>query len=363
MSSSAGPSAGPTSGGYEDLPDGVVVADADGIVVSFNRAAERVTGLKAADVLGRPLTEALPLTDAAGRDWWLVSNPFGGLATRTRQVERALSLPQGRTVLMTAAYERQQRGGPVSRVVVALRGTEARDRMEQVHADLIATVAHELRSPLTGVKGFTATLLAKWDKFTDEQRRLMLEAVDSDADRLTRLIAELLDVARIDSGRVQLHRLPTDLSALVQRRVEAQVVAGRDRTSYQLELSDAVPEVWVDPDKLGQVVDNLLENAARHGDGVITVSVRHDPDGVVLAVSDQGPGVPEHQATRVFGRFWKGPDRGGTGLGLYVVRGLVEAHGGRVALVPPESGGARFVVVLPAGEPERIDATGSTPDF
>ena len=347
---------------YDVLPDGVVVADADGTVVVFNRAAERVTGLSAAEALGRPLVEALPLTDGAGRDWWLVSNPFGGLATRTRQVERALSLPDGRTVLATAAYERKQRGGPVDRVVIALRGTEARDRMEQVHADLIATVAHELRSPLTGVKGFTATLLGKWEKFTDEQRRLMLEAVDSDADRLTRLIAELLDVARIDSGRVQLHRLPVDLTALVRRRVEAQVVAGRDPDSYQLDLATGVPEVWVDPDKLGQVIDNLLENAARHGEGLITVSLRHDPDGVVLAVTDEGPGVPEHQATRVFGRFWKGPDRGGTGLGLYVVRGLVEAHGGRVALVPPETGGARFVVVLPAGEPERTEATGAGAD-
>ena len=83
-------------------------------------------------------------------------------------------------------------------------------------------MAHELRSPLTGIKGFTATLLAKWDRFTEDQRRLMLEAVDSDADRLTRLIAELLDVARIDAGRLELRRVPTDLAALVRKRVEAQ---------------------------------------------------------------------------------------------------------------------------------------------
>jgi signal transduction histidine kinase len=223
--------------------------------------------------------------------------------------------------------------------------------MEQVHADLIATVAHELRSPLTGIKGFTATLLHRWDRFNDEQRLLMLEAVDSDADRLTRLIAELLDVARIDSGRVQLKRLPTDLAALVRHRVDAQIVAGHEVQDYLLNLGEDVPEVWVDPDKIGQVVDNLLENAATHGDPPISVSLRHDPDGVVIAVSDEGKGVPDHQANRVFGRFWKGPDRGSTGLGLYVVRGLVEAHGGRVALVPHERGGARFVVVLPAGEP------------
>lgn len=180
---------------------------------------------------------------------------------------------------------------------------------------------------------------------------MMLEAVDNDADRLTRLIAELLDVARIDAGRLELRRVPTDLSALVGSRVEAKVVAGVERSRFVVDAADDLPEVWADPDKLGQVVDNLLENALRHGDGLVSITVRLDPDGVVVTVTDQGRGVPEGQAHRVFGRFWKGQERGGSGLGLYVVRGVVEAHGGRVALVPPPEGGARFVVVLPVGDP------------
>jgi len=343
---------------YDALPDGVVIADATGTVTTFNRAAERITGIAASDALGSSLAEVLPLTDGTGRDWWLVSNPFGGLAIRTRQVERTLELPDGRTVLVTARYERAHRGAPVSRLVLMLRGTEVRDRMEKVHADLIATVAHELRSPLTGIKGFTATLLHRWDRFSDDQRKLMLEAVDTDADRLTRLIAELLDVARIDSGRVQLKRLPCDLESVVRHRVDAQVAAGRPSSDYVVDVPAEVPEVWVDPDKIGQVLDNLLENAARHGEPPITVSLRHDPDGVVLAVTDHGTGVPEHQATRVFGRFWRGAG-GGTGLGLYVVRGLVEAHGGRVALVPTEDAGARFVVILPTADPtEQLPSAG-----
>lgn len=339
------------AGAYDDLPDAVVVADADGTVVSVNRAAARLLGEPAQSLVGRRLDDALPLVDGSGRDWWLVSNPFGGLATRTRQVERVLQLPDERYLLVTAAYVRDVRGGPVRQVVVCLRGTEARDRAERGHADLIATVAHELRSPLTGIKGFTSTLLARWDRFTDEQRREMLDAVDHDADRLTRLIAELLDVARIDSGRLELRRVPVDLAALVRQRVEAKVVAGADPARFDVSAADGLPEVWVDPDKVGQVVDNLLENALRHGEGTVTTTVRQDPDGVVLTVADEGPGIPEDQAHRVFGRFWKGRERGGTGLGLYVVRGVVEAHGGRVALVPPPEGGARFVVVLPVGDP------------
>ena len=338
------------AGAYDDLPDGVVEVGADGLVMSCNRAAIRILGVPADELVGLPLADALPLADSAGRDWWMVSNPFGGLSTRSRQVERVLQLPDGRYLLVTASYVRPARGAPVERIVVSLRSTEARDRAEREHADLIATVAHELRSPLTGVKGFTSTLLNKWDRFTEEQRRLMLEAVDSDADRLTRLIAELLDVARIDAGRLELRRVPTDLAALVRRRVDAKIVSGVEAERFVLQVAEDLPEVWIDPDKLGQVIDNLVENALRHGDGTVTVTVRQDPDGLVLSVTDEGQGVPAGQAHRIFGRFWKGSERGGTGLGLYVVNGIVEGHGGRVALVPPPEGGARFVVVLPVDD-------------
>ncbi len=341
----------PPAPDYDEIPDAIVVVGADGIVVSCNASTGRVLGVDREEMIGLALSDALPLSDAAGRDWWQVTNPFGGLSTRTRQVERVLQLPDGRYVLATASYVRASRGAPVDRVVVSLRGTEARDRAEREHADLIATVAHELRSPLTGIKGFTATLLAKWDRFTEDQRRLMLEAVDSDADRLTRLIAELLDVARIDAGRLELRRVPTDLSALVGKRVDAREAAGVDAARFAIDADDDLPDVWVDPDKMGQVLDNLIENALRHGEGTITLTVRQDPDGLVMSVADQGPGIPPGRAHRIFGRFWKGSDRGGTGLGLYVVNGIVEAHGGRIALVPPPEGGARFVVVLPVGDP------------
>ncbi len=165
----------------DELPDGLVVADAHGRIVCFNRQASRLTSLPGARALGAPLEEALPLEDLKGRRWWALTDPYGGLAIRTGQPERNLLLPGGREVLVAARYVRARPLGPVSRVVVTLRGTEARRRTERSHAELIATVAHELRSPLTSVKGFTATLLAKWDRFTDDQKRLMLETVDADA--------------------------------------------------------------------------------------------------------------------------------------------------------------------------------------
>ncbi|MGI5336939.1 ATP-binding protein [Streptomyces sp. CA-181903] len=340
----------------DDLPDGLVVADAAGRVVAFNAAAARVTALRPADALGRPLDRALPLEDLDGRRWWPLSDPYGGLATRTGQPERNLLLPGGREVLVSARYVRERPLGPLVRLVVQLRGTEARRRTERSHAELIATVAHELRSPLTSVKGFTATLLAKWERFTDDQKRLMLETVDADADRVTRLIAELLDISRIDSGRLEVRRQPVDMAAAVRRHVAAHTARGQHADRFVVRVVEPLPQLWADPDKIDQVLGNLLENAVRHGGGTVTIEVapaltNARTEGTAVTVSDEGPGIPEDAMTRVFTRFWRGSKRGGTGLGLYIVKGIVEAHGGTITVGRSAHGGARFRFTLPVGAP------------
>ncbi|MFF9071668.1 ATP-binding protein [Streptomyces sp. NPDC014735] len=340
----------------DDLPDGLVVADASGRIVCYNAAAARITAVPRAAALGRLLEQALPLEDLKGHRWWALTDPYGGLATRTGQPERHLLLPGGREVLVSARYVRERPTGPVRRVVVSLRGTEARRRNERSHAELIATVAHELRSPLTSVKGFTATLLAKWERFTDDQKRLMLETVDADAGRVTRLIAELLDISRIDSGRLELRRQPVDLSAAVERHVQALTAKGQDPDRFLVRTCQPVPGVWADPDKVDQVLGNLLENAVRHGEGTVTIEVApapadDDEKGTAVTVSDEGPGIPEESMSRVFTRFWRGSKRGGTGLGLYIVKGIVQAHGGTITVGRGPGGGAEFRFVLPVSTP------------
>lgn len=340
----------------DDLPDGLVVADESGRVVCFNRAATRITTVRRADAIGSPLERALPLEDLEGRRWWPLTDPYGGLATRVGQPERNLLLPGGREVLVSARYVRTHPCGPVRRVVVSLRDTEARRRTERSHAELIATVAHELRSPLTSVKGFTATLLAKWERFTDDQKRLMLETVDADANRVTRLIAELLDISRIDSGRLEVRRQPVDIATAVGRHIQAHVSAGQAPGRFVVRLHRPLPDLWADPDKIDQVLSNLLENAVRHGEGTVTIEVAPAPlknqaEGTAVTVSDEGPGIPEESMGRVFTRFWRGSKRGGTGLGLYIVKGLVEAHGGTITVGRAPGGGARFRFTLPVAAP------------
>jgi signal transduction histidine kinase len=338
--------------GVEEHPDGLVVADETGQVVVFNSVAGRITGVEPDEVLGKHIAEALPLEDIDGRRWWECTDPYGGLSTRTRQPERNLLLPGGREVLVSARYVRSRRCGPLVRLVVALRGTDVRVRSERRQADLVATVAHELRSPLTSVKGFTATLLTKWERFSDEQKRLMLETVNADADRVTRLITELLDIARIDSGRLEVRRQVVDLAGVVERHVAGMVTGGLPADRFTVTVPTPLPEMWVDPDKLDQILANLLENAIRHGAGTVTVTVAGAGDGAAVMVSDEGPGIPDELVGRVFTRFWRGNRRGGTGLGLYIVKGLVEAHGGTVGVSRAASGGAEFRCTLPPGTPD-----------
>ncbi|MDQ1672787.1 MAG: hypothetical protein QOC98_1349, partial [Frankiaceae bacterium] len=327
----------PTS--YDELPDAVLVLDGDGGLVSANLAAAALLHLDLPAALGRHIGDVLVLLDERGNDWWECSRGLLRLPGVRRQPERRLMLadPAGmsggdREVLVTVQYVRDR--GQVQRLVLCLRDTASRRRLERSRADLVSTVAHELRSPLTSVKGFTATLLAKWDRFTDEQKQLMLATVNADADRVTRLLTELLDVSRIDAGRLELRKQVVDVRERVRRVVAGHVASGELESRFVVRESGESPEMWLDPDKLDQVLANLVENALRHGGGVVEIDVRFTDvavdggsgsvvdggavdggavPGVEVVVSDHGDGIPTSTRARIFTKFWRGGNRrGGT---------------------------------------------------
>jgi signal transduction histidine kinase len=265
-------------------------------------------------------------------------------------------------VLVSVGYARDGRSGPVRRLVISLRGAQERARLERSRAELVSTVAHELRAPLTSVKGFTATLLAKWSRFSDDQKRVMLETVNADADRVTRLITELLDVSRIESGRMEVRRQLVDVPERARKIIAGRVASGESEDRFRLEAAHDLPETWLDADKIDQILGNLVENAVRHGAGIVTVVVRRaqvlgdqlsgdQQEAVTVSVRDQGEGIPPEMALRVFRQFWRGKRRGGTGLGLYIVKGLIEAMEGEIAVARAPGGGAEFRFTLPAGTP------------
>jgi signal transduction histidine kinase len=338
------------------LPDGVVLAGPDGRVTVISTVAAAMLGVPP-DSVGRPLAEVLALRDQDGNAWMGHNRPYEGLPTRTAVPEQSWLLPNGEEALVAAKIHRPALDRPVDEVAVTIRSGRGRARLDRERSDLVATVAHELRSPLTGVKGFVQALLNRWDRLNDEQKKLMLTTVAADSDRLTRLIAELLDVARIDTGRLQLHPRPSDAAVLTRRIVDS--VSESTARPIELDVADGLPDIHADPDKFTQVVTNLVENAVRHGEGRVHVRLAPlgpgelgDQPGVRITVDDQGEGIPVDMRRRVFTKFWKGGKRGGSGLGLYIVGGLTKVHGGTVTIDDAPGGGARISVAWPSAVPD-----------
>jgi signal transduction histidine kinase len=218
-------------------------------------------------------------------------------------------------------------------------------------AELISKMAHELRSPLTSVKGFSSMLVTRWDRFTDEQRLQFVETIHHDAERMGRIVTDVLDLARMEAGRLELHPNNQPL-APVAERATARVsdLPGSERVV--VEIAGDI-RVFADPDKLESVLANLIENACKFSDsGAIVVSARRDGDAVDISVSDQGIGIEKAR----LGSLFEGPAPGtpqsspsGIGLGLYLSRGLVEAHGGSMTVDSRPGAGSTFVVRVPTG--------------
>jgi len=337
------------------LPDPTVLVGADGRIVACNRLANRLAGH---ELVGRPAREVLVLTDETGRHWWDCARPLEAdplLAPRVPETDLELRMAGGATrpVSIVAARPLSQDGRV--HLVLSLRRAERRRRLDAARSDLVSTVSHEIRSPLTSVKGFTKTLLAKWDRFTDEQKRQMLATVNDDADRVTRLLGELLDVSRIDAGRLRLRRQLIDLPAIVER-VTDRFAVDDPNGRLAVDLPAGMPQLYADPDKVEQVVTNLIENALKYSDGPVEVRGEVGHDEVRLTVTDKGPGIAAEHLDAIFTKFFRrsGERRSGTGLGLYITKGIVQAHGGRIWATSTVGQGSSFHFTLPRGGLELV---------
>lgn len=201
--------------------------------------------------------------------------------------------------------------------------------------ELISAVSHELRGPITAVKGYSELLQDRWDRLDDEAKLMMLRQVSHEADRVFRMVTELLDVSRLQLGRIELRRRPVELAPVARAAVEA-VALEWPKLDASVELA-GVPAVDADPDKLRQVLTNLVENACKYGDaGPLDIAGVVDGDRVRVSVSDHGAGIPAADLPHVFDRYFRGARADaqptGIGLGLWICRGLIEAHGGTMSI-------------------------------
>ena len=219
--------------------------------------------------------------------------------------------------------------------------------------EIISTVSHELRSPLTSIKGFTSLLISRWDDIAEDRKLEMLEQVRHDADRVTRMLTELLDISRLETGQLHLRRRPLDLAALAASVVEKVALQEPDLEADVVFPPD-FPEVMADADKVEQVLSNLVENAAKYASPRgLRIEGSVSDDGIAVAVTDSGEGIPAEDLPRVFERFFRREEGRptGTGLGLWISRGLVEAHGGGLTANSVVGEGSTFRFTLPSGPP------------
>ena len=217
-------------------------------------------------------------------------------------------------------------------------------------AEMISKIAHELRSPLTSVKGFSSTLIRRWDRFTDEQKFQFVETIHADAERMGRIVSEVLDLARLETGRLELHQQNVELAAIAtQAAGHHAALPGADRV--EVRIAEGL-RAFADPERLGHVLGNLIENAIKFSDeGAIVVDGSADDGRVAVRVSDRGVGIEPDRLGDVFsgpGPSGQKATPSGTGLGLYLSKRLMEAHGGSIEVESTPGEGSTFTIVLPA---------------
>jgi signal transduction histidine kinase len=267
-----------------------------------------------------------------------------------RQLEALNAELQGEIAQRRAAEEENARLAREAARVAAL------EELSRLKSEFISIASHELRTPLTGILGFSELLTHNDAVLPDDERQRFQRLVFQQAEQLAALVDNLLDVSRIESGRVTLEPSALDLADALWPILEA-AGASAPRHALSTDLAPAARWVRADPDKVRQILANLVSNAVKYSPdgGRVTVTARFEPgiDGVTIAVADEGMGIPEEQLDRIFDRFQRvdaPATRGirGTGLGLFIVRELVELHGGTIRVESTVGRGSTFRFTLPA---------------
>jgi signal transduction histidine kinase len=338
---------------YTFLPDAVLELDAAAVIATVNPAGERLLGATESALVGRTLEDALAPRTTGGQPLCEGGfHPSARLASVRRLPDQPVVVRRtdGTDVVVQAAGTYRRDGdGTLTGCVLSLRPPARRAQPPANPIEIVSTVSHELRSPLTSVKGYTSLLLNRWDRLKDDQKKIMLEQVNHDADRVTRLITELLDISRLELGRLVLRRQLVDLKAVAGMVIE-KVAMDQPSLDAVIDFDDDVPKVYADPDKVEQVLTNLVENACKYATPLgMRIVGRADADNVSVSVADRGEGIPTADLPQVFRKFFRRDlsKPSGTGLGLWISRGLVEAHGGRLTATSEIGHGTTFTFTLP----------------
>ena len=355
----------------ETSPVGVVVFEAvTGSPVSLNREAKRIgENLR---IPGRSIEAVLAvatcrLTDGReiALDRFSLAQVFSSAET-VRAEEVVISIPDGRsvTVLVSATPVRGE-DGVVASMVVTMQDLAPLQELDRTRAEFLSMVSHELRAPLTSIKGSATTVLNASRELDPAEVRQFFRIIDEQANLMDSLIGDLLDAGRTDTGTLSVTPEPSEVSFLVDQARNTFLSAGA-RHNVLIDLPPDLPPVLADRKRIVQVLNNLLANAARHSAATAPIRISAERDGVyvAVAVADEGRGIAPELLGRLFRKYGRNVVDSGVagGLGLAICKGLVEAHGGRIRAESPGVGkGTRFTFTIPVAETGAVDtAAGDT---
>jgi PAS domain S-box-containing protein len=342
----------------DSVAEALVLVSPDGRVVSVNRRFEDLFGIPAGDVEGKAVDELEPLLERVFAD-------PADVTDRLRSGGGDLD----RTTILTQAWPRERQlalfAAPVRSVdrdlgtMFGLRDVTQERELDRMKTEFVSQVSHELRTPLTAIKGFTDLILDGDAGEVSEEQAEYLAIVKSNADRLVTLINDLLDVSRIESGRIQLKLEPIDIRTIMESVMATMrpLADGKDQR-MTLTAPDDLPLAFGDHDRIVQVTTNLVSNAHKYtqAGGAIDIAVARDGAFVLVAVRDDGMGIAADDIPRLFSRFFRVDNSltreiGGTGLGLSIVKSMVEIQGGTVSLESELGTGSTFTFTIPVAEP------------
>ncbi len=347
----------------ENSAEGIMSIDAGCRILGFNAAMERLTGYSRDQVLGKECFEVLSLEDKGKNSLCRVQCPMihrpGDTASVFEQ-EGMILTSGGQRVDVALLYSivRSTEGKPLY-AVVNIRDISKLREAESFKETLLSMLGHELQTPLSIIKGYTSTLLRVEGKWDEETIRQGLQVIGEETDRLSKVMNKLLLASRLSAGVIKLEKEPLLLSSLAQQVIR-RIRNISPQHAFVIDFKDDFPVVTVEPQLMEEVLTNLVENAVKYspGGGKITISGEYAPDSVKVSVTDEGIGIPSDEMGRLFQKFQrveKGASRKiqGTGLGLYICKAIVEAHGGKLEVSSQVGKGSRFSFILPLDQKQQ----------
>jgi len=341
----------------ETSAEGIVSIDGQRRVTGFNLAMEHLTGHSREDVLGRECFRVLNLRNRQGQSLCNTQCPIlmsSDEGNRTFEIQGTIQTTDEKDidVAMTYSVVYTPEGKPIN-AVINVRDISKLREAENLRETFLSMLGHELQTPLSIIKGYTSTLTRSDSSWDTETLHNSLQVIEAESDRLSSIMNKLLLTSRIVTGTSTLTKEEVQLSSLVGRVVR-RLQAMTTVHSFQVEFEPDFPPVYADPALMEEVLTNLIDNAIKYSPkgGKITISGRNIGNEVEVTVTDEGIGIPKEDMERIFERFQR-TDRSvvkkvkGIGLGLYICKSIVEAHGGRIEVASKVGKGSQFTFILP----------------